>query len=516
MISRKEASFKNASTALYSQVAKMLGQFVVQTIFVHTLGAEYLGANGLFTNLITFLSFAELGIGAAFSYSFYQPLAENNKKKITAIINLYRKVYDFIGLTILIFGLILSAFVPSLVRHPDLLPHLRIYFILFLASSVVSYFFTYNRSLLIADQRGYIDSKNQLLFSILKYAFQIFFLVAFNSYFGFLVIQIVTNILSNLAITRLTYRQYPFLRQYKSEKVDKKLIVDLRKNLIGTVSSKIGYIIVTGTDNILISKYIGLLAVGIYSNYALVVNAIISVLSQVLNSVVASFGNLGVTDQKNVDKQLKIFNYFVYFNAISTFFIGLFLFGIFQPFIQIWLGKSYVLSDLTLIFIVVNFMFSQFRPTLSLVNAYGLFWGYRYKSIVEAVVNFGLSFALVKYTKMGINGVLLGTIIGNILVNSWWDPLILFSGAYKNKGLIKFYIKYWLYIALFLFLLFIEWLFIPKLSGWVTSIIDLIIYGISLAVIVGGSLLIILCRTSGGTFLKHFIQSKIEIWSKRN
>lgn len=511
MISRKKASVRNASIALLAQLVKMFGQFIVQTIFVKTLGAEYLGANGLFTNLITFLSFTELGIGTAFSYELYRPLATGNFKLTSSIINLFRKVYNFIGLSILFLGLAITYFVPSLASDATPISNIRLYFVLFLLSSVVSYFFTYNRSLLIADQRGYVDSANQLYFSLFKYVFQIVFLIFFKSYIGFLVVQILSNFLSNLAITKLANKNYPYLIKNKSVSPPQKIVGEIRKNVVGTVSSKIGSIVVNGTDNILISKFVGLYWVGLYSNYSLITAGIVTVLNQVLNSVIASFGNLGVTEEQNLKKQLRLFDNFVYFNAFSVFFIGLFLFGIFQPFVNVWLGSKYELSNLIMFLVVINFIFGQFRPALFLVNAYGLFWGYRYKSIVEAAVNFGLSLVLVQFTNLGISGVLIGTIIGNILVNSWWDPLILFSGAY-HQGILKFYLKYWLYLLAFFVLLFVENIIVQIVAVKIDGIISLIIYAATLGVGIGGTLLLALAGTSSE---RQFVKQTLDFILKK-
>ncbi|WP_426385949.1 lipopolysaccharide biosynthesis protein [Latilactobacillus curvatus] len=502
MVSRRKASIKNASVALSSQVIRMVGQFIVQTIFIQTLGAKYLGANGLFSNLVTFLSFAELGIGAAFSYALYAPLAKKDEKLISAIMDLYRKVYNSIGIGILILGLGISYFVPSLTNSSSQLEHIRGYFILYLLSTVVSYFFTYNRSLLIANQMGYIDSKNQMIFSVFRYIFQVLFLIYFNSYLGYLIVQILSNLLSNLAITRLANKQYPFLKTTKKEKLDPQVLKTIKKNVIGTVSSKIGSIVVTGTDNILISKFVSLAAVGLYSNYSLITAGVTTILNQVFTAVIASFGNLGVTERKNIKKQLVLFDQFVYVNAFFALFVSLFLFGIFQPFVNLWVGSKYMLSYSTVILIVVNFFLALFRPALYLVNAYGLFWGYRYKSIVEAVVNFGLSFILVKCTSMGIDGVLLGTIVGNILVNSWWDPMILFTGAY-HQNISEFYMKYWAYLALFSSVLFAEYTFNTRTNIDINNIFELIIYAILLGLILVIVLLITLSRTTGQ---RYFIE----------
>lgn len=451
MKSRRYASTKNAAITLISQFIKVLGSFIIQTIFVRTLGTSYLGANGLFTNLIVFLSFAELGIGTAFSFSLYEPIAKKNYKEISAIMTLYRKVYNLIGIIILFAGTILTFFVPFLTKGDVGIANIRFYFFLYLLSTVVSYFFTYNRSLLIADQCGYIDSINQLIYSLLRYILQGIALL-FKSYTGYLIAQVVANIFANLSITHLTKKKYKFLNEHSIQKPSNSVLIRLKQNVIGTISSKIGSVVVNGTDNILISKFVGLATVGLYSNYSLIITSISNILNQVLNSVVSSFGNLGVMEKNNKVKQLNLFYQFMFYNAFVVFLISLTSSLVFQPFITLWLGTKFKLKLLTVDLIIINFVFSSFRPALNLINAYGLFWGYRYKSIVEAVFNFVISLILVSQFKLGINGVLIGTILSNILINSWWDPLILFSGAYKSK-ISKYYFIYWCYLIIFLILL---------------------------------------------------------------
>lgn len=490
MKSRKQATVKNAFVAFWAQIIKLVGQFVIQAIFIRTLGARYLGANGLFSNILTFLAFAELGIGTSFSFSLYKPLAENDKDTISAIMTLFRKVYNVIGMTILILGLIVTYFIPDLVKNNNSINHIRFYFILYLLSTVVSYFFTYNRSLLIADQLGYIDSNNQLIYSIIKYIGQFFFLFVFQSYTGYLVTIIATNLLSNISITNKTKKKYSFLNLRSKNKPNKEIIRELKQNVIGTIASKVGAVVVNGTDNILISKYMGLGIAGMYSNYSLVLSGITSVLMQVLNSVVASFGNLGVVEKENKKKQLSLFDTFAYFNAFFVFFCALVMFAIFQPFISLWVGAKFKLTNFTLIIIISNFVFAQFRPALFLINSYGLFWGYRYKSIVEAVVNFGISLFLVKYTNLGISGVLLGTISGNILINSWWDPLILFSGAFHTK-ITKFYFKYWGYIFLFFGLFFLENKILLGMNFMPHGVVSFLLYAIVVSILI--LLILLIC-----------------------
>lgn len=495
MKSRRAASRKNAIVAFIAQIVKLLGNFIVQTVFVKTLGARFLGANGLFTNLIVFLSFAELGIGSAFSFSLYKPLADRNNILISSIMSLYRKVYNTIGIVILFSGLVLSYFVPFLTKSNEGIEHIRFYFIMYLLSTVVSYFFTYNRSLLYADQCGYIDSINQLNFSLLRYIGQIVSL-CLGSYFGYLLSQIFANLLANLSITRLTRKHYPRLNEYTKNKVPSKIISSLKRNVIGTISSKVGSIVVNGTDNILISKFSGLLTVGLYANYSLIISGITTLMNQVLNSVISSFGNLAVTEARNKDKQVNLFFQFTYYNAFSVFFIGLVLVMLFEPFIEIWIGNNYLLSKLTVNVIVINFVLNTFRPALYMINAYGLFWGFRYKSVIEALFNFALSFLLVATTNLGINGVLFGTILSNLVINSWWDPLILYSGAY-GKGFKKFYIIYWLYVLFFLASLLLENILSKLINFHTNNFILFLAYSICVICIVSIYLFLAFYYTDG-------------------
>src|SRR5574344_2535667 len=108
--SRTKNSIINSTTSITAQVLTVIMDFVVKTIFIQVLGSEYLGINGLFSNIITLLSLADLGIGIAIPYSLYKPLADKNTKKIKALMKYYSKIYNIIGLVVLGIGLSLTPF----------------------------------------------------------------------------------------------------------------------------------------------------------------------------------------------------------------------------------------------------------------------------------------------------------------------------------------------------------------------------------------------------------------------
>ncbi|EPC46676.1 polysaccharide biosynthesis family protein, partial [Lacticaseibacillus paracasei subsp. paracasei Lpp7] len=169
--------------------------------------------------------------------------------------------------------------------------NLYLIFLLFLANSVVSYFFTYKRSLITADQKAYIVSLNDFLFLLVTNVFQIVFLILTSNFIVYLIIQIISTIASNITISIIADRRYPYIKEKDVQKLDAGSVKEIKRNVIGNVSSKIGGQIVMGTDNILISAFVNLSAVGLYSNYTLIVNAIQNVCTQITNSITASIGN---------------------------------------------------------------------------------------------------------------------------------------------------------------------------------------------------------------------------------
>lgn len=445
---RSKLSIKNASFGLISQAVILIGQFILQTVFIRSLSVSYLGANGLFTNLISFLSFAELGIGSAITFSLYKPLSVKDVVQINAIMTLFKKVYQTIGTVILFFGLILTFFIDDLVKKGQSVPHLKMLFVLYLLGTVVSYFFTYTRSLLIANQDGYINSINQLIFKILQYVLQIPILIFTHQYALYLVVIIVMNIVSNIRITQQAYKKFSYLNLNVKTQIDPEVLQRMKHNVTGTISNKIGTIVVFGTDNILISKFIGLTTVGIYSNYTLIINGLTTVLGQGFNAVISSFGNLGVTKSEEYQKDI-FFNY-LYLVTLVTYTISSTLYVLVQPFISFWFGKNLLLSREIVFFIILNFALTEIRQaTLGFISALGLFWPMRYKAIIEAVINLVLSLVLIVHFNLGVEAVLLGTLGSTILVNIWWEPLVLFRYGFHSN--LKLYsVKYCIYILVLL------------------------------------------------------------------
>ena len=162
------------AAGLVSQAFSLLLSFASRTVFIKLLTAEYLGINGLFSNVLTVLSFAELGIGSAMTYAMYKPVSENDHKLVSQLLQLYRKAYTAIAVVVGIIGLVMSFFLGYIVAEPPDIPEsLQVIFWFYVANNMASYLLTYKKSILIAYQEDYIISVVQQITSVVQQLIQI-------------------------------------------------------------------------------------------------------------------------------------------------------------------------------------------------------------------------------------------------------------------------------------------------------------------------------------------------------
>ena len=424
--SRTRNSIRNTSMSALAQLVGILLNFVGRTFFIKLLSVEYLGINGLFGNIITILSLAELGVGTAIVYMMYEPIAKGNTAKVAAYNSLFRKIYNCIGCFVFFAGLCVIPFLDVIIKEsPKITENITIIYILFLLNTSVSYFFTYKRSLLIAHQKEYLNSKNIIYFAIIKDVVLIIILVLTANYYFYLIAQICITFSSNVAISRVANKHFPEIVNQKGcgiTKEEKKTIV---KNTSGMLCHKIGAVIVSGTDNILISSFVGIATVGVFSNYKLIQNVAVQLISRAVNAVTASVGNL-VASTDN-DRVYEVFKKLYFLNFTLAFFTSVMFYALIDAFIAIWIGKEFIIDHFSMMIIATNLFFIQIRvPSQVIINSYGVFWQIKWKSIVEAIINLASSLFFASILDMGLKGILLGTIVSTVSTNLWWEPY----GAY--------------------------------------------------------------------------------------
>lgn len=429
--SKTENSFRNLSVSLIAYFITTVFSFVSRTIFVHVLSAQYLGLNGLFSNILSMLSLSELGVGSAMTYALYAPLRDGNIPLIQSIMRLYKKLYWIIGSVVLILGFSLTPFLSWFIKDmPSQVTEISLYYMLYVFHSGVSYFWTYKRTLIICDQREYVVTSLTTVLSLLTTLIQIAVLLLSGHYLYYLMVGIAMALGENVMISKTADRFYPYLKEKTVSPLSKDAMHQIQKNIYAMLCHKIGTLVVNSTDNLIISRFVGLTAVGLYSNYTLLLTKIAHLLRMFFSSVIASVGMLSLEEDKQhvecVFYRILFLNFWLYASCSIAFFC------LIQPFINLWLGKDYLLSTITALTIAGNFYLTGLRQTvLTFRDAAGVFWHDRYKALIEALVNVLLSIPLARL--YGVCGVLLGTIGSTLLVSFWYDGYILFRYLFHQK-----------------------------------------------------------------------------------
>ena len=428
---RTMKSTRNVLMGLILQGGQLIVNFINRTIFIYVLGAEYLGINGLFTNILTLLSLAELGFGNAILYSMYKPLALNDKKKLAGLMNFYKKIYRIIAIVVLLIGVILLPFLPNIVSINDVntsIQNIQIYYLLFLLNSVVSYLFVYKTTIISADQKMYIIKKYTFVFLCIQTIIQSISLIITHNYILYLIIQIICTLLSNIYGAIKAERMYPFINdKVEIQKKEKKKIY----NNVGSIFIyKMSGTILNNTDNILISMLVSTIAVGYYSNYSLLITSMLGIIGIIFNGVSASVGNLNT--ESNSEKKRKIFEEM---NLICFWIIGISsicLLYCLNNFITIWVGEKYVLNNYIVTVIVLNYyIYGSLNPIWIFRDATGLFKDAKNASIALAILNLVLSIILGKFS--GVFGILLATVISRLLTTYWYQPYFLYKKIFKSN-----------------------------------------------------------------------------------
>jgi len=399
---RTRKSIRNVSVMLITQLITLALAFASRTVFIKSLGAEYLGLNGLFSNILNALSLAEMGIGTAICYALYEPIAKNDTEQIKSLLTFYRKCYCIIGIFVILAGCLLMPFLPYLIKGEVTVPvNVNHIYLCFLANSVIGYFFAHKRIIIDETQNKYltnaIDFSSKTLISIV----QIFILIKFQNYMAFLYVQIIGTLSAAIAIYFLANKKYPYVKE-----PSKPLAVAERKKIWSNVSilflHKIGEIAVLGSNFLIISAFIGIAEVGIYSNYTLIINTVAIFVSLFVMGADASIGNaiatLNKSDLYNVFKRISFLIFCI--SGIST----VCLLNLLNPFIKLWIGELYILPYSVAVVISLNFLLMQNRSLLIIFrNDAGIFRPDMYRPLIEVVFNLGLSLFLVQH--YGILGV---------------------------------------------------------------------------------------------------------------
>lgn len=436
-MARVKNSMKTMITALLSNAIAIIINLFAQAFFIRTMGSEYLGLNSLFSNILTMLGIAELGIGSAIIFNLYKPISENDSEKIKSLMKFYKNCYHVIGVFVFIIGIILIPFLPFLIKKVNIPVNINIIYFLFLCDTVFSYFLSYKRSIVYANQKNYIINIVHMIYLIILNTLQVLVLFLTKNYYLYLIVKVIMRIVENVLITIIANKLYPFLLDKNVKKLDSNTTKDIFKKVKALFLHKVGSFVVFGTDNIIISKYLGLTQVGLYSNYNLIISSVSTIIGQIISATTASVGNMLVTENK--EKQFNVFKKIRFANFWISCFSATCLLVIMDSFIKVWVGEKYLLSLTVLVVLVINFYFNSTRTTYNAFkDAAGIYYEDRFVPIIESLLNIIISIILVK--RFGLSGVFLGTIFSGLILWVYSYPKFVYKKIFGKKY-INYYIE---------------------------------------------------------------------------
>ena len=330
-----------------------------------------------------------------------------------------------------------------------------------------------------ANQEEYVINIYRIVFVFIQNIVQILLLYLTNNFILYLIIQVICTILNNVTLSIKADKKYKYIKEKNIIPLEKKEKKKIFSNVKSLVLYKVGSVILNGTDNIIISYFLGVVSVGLYSNYTMIIAAITSIIGQCLNSFTGSVGNLNAIGEK---KQKEKILYQIFFISVLIFgFCAGAIFILINPFIKIWIGEQYVLSSLIVSAIVLHFYINGIQfAAYTYRNTMGLFNKGKFAPIIAAVINIVLSIILCQYFEMF--GIFIATSISRLVTTTWVDPYLIYKYELDGKAstYAKKYIKYTLIVIINIAICYFILRLVPD-----TNILYLILKGMIYTIITG-------------------------------
>lgn len=488
----KKAIYNYLSEVIPQFIILILGFFKVKVFLVY-LGQEMVGLFQVFTQLLSYLSLLEGGAGGIIGYHLYKPISENDTKSIGSILSATIKFFTIIGVCILLLGSILNINIMFFISNSTVEQSLiHIMFFLILISNVLSYLYTPYTLFLDAKQERYRYNLVLQPILIVKSVVEILLVIYFKNLFVVLVLQLVMCIFQN-TLVRIIFKKH-----YSDINLKEKADFGFIKKIKDIVPHKIGSLIAYNIDIVIISKFVGVSKVVIYTSYYYITEVLQKFVDMFASAVVPGVGNLLVSDSSKSYDIFKEYNEFLFF--ISTI-LCVPLFSCISGFVGLWYGKDLLVNDRTVFLFVWLLFYRIIRNGLNtFVAAAGLYKETIKNTYLESTINLILSIVLVKY--LGIFGILLGTTAACILSEYCIKPRLLNKKIFKSQNF-SYYKDTGKYTLVYLILLFLFYYLYPK-----NNINNLLIWFINSLImfIINGTLTILIYKKIGD--FKYFNRVK--------
>ncbi|MCC8067711.1 MAG: oligosaccharide flippase family protein, partial [Clostridiales bacterium] len=426
------------------KVSGILLPFLVRTMVIHLIGAEYLGLTGLFYSIVQMLNLTEMGFGTAIVYSMYRPIAENDTEAINALLAFYAKVYRIVGIIVSAVGLLLLPLLPHFIsgQIPEDI-NLYALYLIYLANTCIGFFvYPERKALLIVHQRDDIGGRVHIVTQLGMYLAQAAFVFWTGNYYLYALMMPLSSLLYSLLCAKRAAKQYPMY--CKSGRLDPVRYRGIKKQVAGLTIRKVAMLSRNAFDSLFVSAFLGLSATAVYDNYYYILDSVVMLLAVVKTSMAGGVGNsLALdSDEKNLQDMHRINFLYMWIGGWCS----ICLLCLYQPFMLLWVGESMTLPFGMVVLFALYFYVLKMSDIRTLYSeSAGIWWEARYISVAEAAANLLLNWILVQ--TMGLYGIILATLISYFVFNFIGGAVILFRVRFTHGGLARFLLSHLKYAA---------------------------------------------------------------------
>ena len=435
-----QKTIRNSSVSVIAQVLTLLLQYINRKVFIIFLDIEYLGYQSLFSSVFSLLSITELGISGFFAFHLYKEVNNKNNEEIGKLMCLYKWMYRIVAGVILLFGLICSFLLPLFVKDATASwSYLYLIYFLQLISVVSGFFFSYKRTLFIATQQEYKCVQIDMFVVAVLQVAQLLSLAIFRNFLVYLCIQLSAALLTNILISVRYDKEFPDIKEKYTISKDYLKSRNMFSDLSNLIVHRISYAIYGGADNVIISAICGVKMVALYGNYYVIQKGVMQVFFyKLLDPVQATIGNIlhSKRSKEELWLQFEMLDVFSFFFAS---YIGIGFYIMYQPFIAVWLGTEYLLSDtfVTLSSLTI-YLWAVWEIVYKYRNGFGDYKQDRWMMALSAVLNVAIS--VVGAHWWGIAGVQLGTLISFFPIA--YGRIRFVVKNYFNHNMYKYFLKH--------------------------------------------------------------------------
>lgn len=348
-------SFYNIFSGVFFKVIILIITLITRMFLISYIGNDANGLISLFTSIIGLICITELGVGIAITYSMYKPITENDTEKIAILYHFFNKMYKKIALIITIIGICFIPLLQFFVNDYNLDFNYYIIFIIQLAGVLLTYLFTAEITLINAHKENYLTTTIQSSTQILKLILQCIVLVIWSNLYLYSFVVIISELINFVVMKVIVSKKYSDICNIKKSVLDKETKTEVIKNVKAIFMHKIGGVLVNTIDSIIISTALGVAILGYYSNYLLLVTALVSICSMVFSQMVSTIGQIFA--KKNMIEIKTYFKRFYYVNYALASVMFFCFFVASDSFIRLVFGESLILArEITLVIAINHFI----------------------------------------------------------------------------------------------------------------------------------------------------------------